>query len=124
MAMARIISTLLLGCCLAASNASAVRIFGQLEKSYELSLANIILPSSTAGTVIFKPCDTCDTTSLSVDNQTQYFLDGKQYGFTDFLRIAQSMKQNVDKSLKTAATIHYWIKNQRVSRLMLQETVK
>jgi hypothetical protein len=120
-AMARILSSLLLGLCLVGGNASALKIYNQLEKSYELTLAGIILPNSTAGTVIFKPCDTCDTTSLQVDSKTRYFIDGKEYAFADFLRAAQNMQQNVDKSSRTAATIHYWIENQRVSRLMVQD---
>lgn len=119
--MARILSTLLLGLCLVAGNASALKTYGQLEKSYELTLAGIILPDNTAGTVIFKPCDTCDTTSLQVDSGTRYFIDGKEYAFADFLRAAQSMQQDAGKSSRTAATIHYWIKNQRVSRLMVQD---
>jgi hypothetical protein len=119
--MARILSIALLACSLAAGgNAFATRILDQVEKSYELALADIILPGNSAGTVIFKPCETCDTTSLQVDGNTRYFVDGTEYSFDDFIRIASDMKKDTRESLRIAATVHYWIKNSRVSRLRLE----
>lgn len=117
--MSKVLSASLLVLLLAGSNAFALRILGPVESSYELSLGDVILPRSTAGTVIFKPCDTCDTTSLTVNASTQYFIDDVEYAFADFSRLAQNIKNSNGGNSQTAVYIHYSVKNPHVTRLRL-----
>ena len=57
------------------STAWAYRVIEQPEDAYELMLGEVSLPRGVAGTVIFKPCAECTTTSLRVTSETAYFIN-------------------------------------------------
>jgi hypothetical protein len=74
--------------------ATAVRIVGQPEADYELSLANVqTLPQSTAGYIIFKTCPSCDTTSMTVSADTIYLVGQAPVSLAQFLETAASYRQ-------------------------------
>ena len=108
--MLRILSASLLAALLAGGNAWAQRVLEPIESSYEVPLANVVMPSSTADTVIFTPCSGCDTTSLSVNASTTYFVDAKQYGFADFIRSVKKIADNGEEN-RTAVYIRYSVKD-------------
>ena len=69
---------LLLGLLQAASAQRVFPILGRSEATHELLLSEITMPRSTAGVVIFQPCETCDSRTLPVDGETRYLLNHRE----------------------------------------------
>ena len=95
------------------------RVLEQAEEAYELALGEVSLPRGAAGTVIFKPCEECNTTSLRVSGETLYFVNGSPFEISDFLEIAKEIRARDGGNQNTAVYIFYDIESERVNRLML-----
>ncbi|HEX7080018.1 MAG TPA: hypothetical protein VF329_03290 [Gammaproteobacteria bacterium] len=114
--MTKILLPLLAACLLASPNAWAFkRVFELVERSYELTLDTVTLPDSTAGTVIFRECDTCDPKSLRVTSATRYFLDGTELAFADFKQMVEALRAD-DDTIK-GVYVHYDIETTNVTRI-------
>lgn len=106
-------------CTLLSTSASALRVVSQPEGNYELGLADVqLFPSSTAGYLIFTPCPSCETTSLTVSADTKYLIDQTTVPLTDFLKSADGYKRT--NSGTTHVFIFYAKKSKHVNRVVLE----
>jgi hypothetical protein len=104
---------------LAAGPGGAVEIVGQIEASYELSLDETTLPASLAGTVIFRPCESCNRTSLQVNAATRYVIDGSALSFDEFKARAAAILATPATASRAAIYLHYDLDNNYVTRMRL-----
>lgn len=102
---------------LLANVAQATRVIAQNEDAYELSLGEVSLPSSEAGTVIFKACDDCKTQSMRVTATTIYQVDGRTVTLEDLTKAAEDLRKRDGGTSKTIVYVFYDIKSRRVNRL-------
>ena len=101
------------------SSAWAYRVMEQTEDAYELVLGEISLPRSVTGSVIFKPCPDCTTTSLRVSTATTYFVNGLSLEFPDFVRAAAAIRDMDGGNRNTAVYLFFDTESRRVNRLAL-----
>jgi hypothetical protein len=74
------------------STAQAARILEQPEEGYELTLAQVTLPSTASGGVAMKRCDDCAYSTHVLTSSTQYFVNGQVLSFDEFKRIADDLR--------------------------------
>jgi hypothetical protein len=91
-----------------------------VEGAYELSLEGTIMPGSTAGSIIFRPCEACDTVSLRVGSGTQYSLDNRPLALTDFLAGVDDIRNRDGAAERTSMTVYYSLQNEQVTRISVQ----
>jgi hypothetical protein len=84
---------LLAALALASCDAAAVRIVGQRELAYELSLADVTLPARASAIVSFRSCTACRSAARRVDAATRYLVDGREVGLDDFLAAAARLRE-------------------------------
>ncbi len=101
------------------SSAWAQRTIVQTEDAYELALGEVSLPRGDTGTVIFKPCPTCTTTSMRVTRATAYFVNGAPLALPDFLEAAEAIRRMGGGNRNTAVYLFYDIESRRISRLKI-----
>ena len=101
------------------SSAWAYRVMEQTQDAYELVLGEVSLPRGDTGSVIFKPCPTCTTTSLRVTRATTYFVNGAPLAFPDFLAAAEAIRQLNGGNQDTAVYIFFDIESRRITRLVI-----
>ena len=101
------------------SSAWAYRVMEQTQDAYELVLGEVSLPRGDTGSVIFKPCPTCTTTSLRVTRATTYFVNGAPLALPDFLAAAEAIRQLNGGNQDTDVYIFFDIESRRITRLVL-----
>ncbi len=101
------------------SSAWAQRTIVQTEDAYELALGEVSLPRGDTGTVIFKPCPACTTTSMRVTLATSYFVNGTPLALPDFLEAAEAIRQMNRGNQRTAVYVYFNIESRRISRLKI-----
>ena len=101
------------------SSAWAARVMVQHEDAYELALADVSLPSGVPGSVRFRECRACRTTSLRVTQATTFFFNGTRLEFPDLLEIAAAIRETADGNEDTAVFVFFDIESRRVNRLAL-----
>jgi len=101
------------------SSAWAYRVIEQTEDAYELVLGEVSLPRGITGSVIFKPCPDCNTTSLQVGSGTLYFVNGAPLELEDFLEAAEALRQTDGGNQHTAVYVFFDVESRRVNRLAL-----
>lgn len=82
--------------CVSASASAQV-----ISLAYEVILSDLQLPAYTTGTISFKECDPCETHTVSVTEDTQYFLNDVAMPLKEF---AKEMHAIAAKN-KTTATV-------------------
>ena len=97
----------------------ALKIIGQPETSFELTLAAITLPANASGTVRFQTCDTCKFEALAVTAATKYFVDGHEASLDDFALTAAGIRGQGDAAESTFVGIYVDIASQHVNRVAL-----
>jgi hypothetical protein len=97
----------------------ALKIVGQPETSFELTLAGLTLPANASGTVRVQTCDTCKFQALSVTAATKYFLDGHEVGLDDFALTVAGLREQGDSAASTFVGVYVDIASQRVNRITL-----
>lgn len=114
--------TIVAVCAFSAADASAQgrRSLEQVEKSYELVIDQVTLPSSGVGTVIFKECDTCQPVALRVNGGTQYFLNGTAVPLANLQRAAAALRQQ-RRATDIGVYVHYDIASKDVTRIRVEE---
>jgi hypothetical protein len=101
------------------SPAWAVRVLEQPEGAYELSLNDVTLPGSTAGSIIFQPCPDCTTVSLRVSLDTRYQINGAPLALEDFLRAVDRLAGSAADANAPMLTVYYDRESRRVTRVAL-----
>jgi hypothetical protein len=99
--------------------AHANRVLDQPERSFELSLSQLTLPSSANGGLTVKACADCAYATHVLTAGTVYFVNNQRVAFEDFSRIAGVVRAN-RSSLDTAvAGVFIDIETGRVTRVAL-----
>lgn len=109
--------TFALSLLLVAGAASAGRTLEIVENGTEASLADMTMPSSSAGTVIFKTCDTCDPKSLRVTSDTRYFIGDQQLPLDDFKRAVDRIRQEAGGDPQSIVGVYTERESGRVTRI-------
>jgi hypothetical protein len=91
-----------------------------VESAYELSLGDVTMPGSTAGSVIFRPCESCDTVSLRVSSTTRYFLGDRGVALADFLAAVDELRKQSGASAQTPVTVFYGTENRQATRIRVE----
>lgn len=116
--MERPIKWLALGTLLAASAVSAQTL--QLtENAYELTLADITLPGSTVGTLIFRTCESCDPQSVQVDLNTAYISPQGPMPLADFRAFAAALRSSTEAGENILVTVFRSTGDSRVTRVRI-----
>lgn len=103
----------------ASVNAGAAQTLQLVEGAYELLLADVTLPSSSAGNVVFKMCANCDTQILAVDSGTSYVAQTGPISLDDFRATVAEIRQAPDGNQTTAVGVFYNLETNRVTRVSL-----
>ena len=114
--MLRLIVTMTLA--LAASAAFAQeREFGIVPNraNYELTLSDMIMPSSAAGTAIFKLCTSCETIAMPVNPSTLYEFGGQELALPEFLAAVEELRAATDGD--AGVGLFYELDTHRVRRI-------
>ena len=99
--------------------AHATRVLEQPERSYELSLSQLTLPSNAGGGLTVKACNDCAYTTHVLSAGTQYFVNRQRVAFEDFSRIVGEVRAN-RRALDTAiAGVYLDVDTGRVNRVAL-----
>lgn len=104
---------------LMAGTAWGARTIEFLEGSYEARLSNITFPSSTAGTLIFRPCSTCDGRAHQVDSSTVYSGPDGPLPLDRFLDKVAELRQTAGGNESTAVGVYYSLDTNRITRVIL-----
>ncbi len=116
--MQRLILIFVSGLFLVPQASFALRVLEQLERSYELSLADVTVPRSTTSSVLFRTCDTCTTQSLAVTPSTKYFDDERELTHAELLSAVDSIRQQPGGNEGTLVGLFYDIKTNVVTRII------
>ena len=101
--------------------AAAAQTLEIVEGARELELGNVSFPDSTAGTLIFKNCPTCEATALRVSSTTTYSTAQGQQDLPAFLeRVAEIDRASADSD-KTPLTVFYSLATGRVTRISVHD---
>lgn len=74
--------------------AHATRVLEQPERPYELTLAQLTLPSNASGGLTVKPCADCPYSTHALTATTGYFVNRQSVPFEEFSRIAELLRAN------------------------------
>jgi hypothetical protein len=100
-----------------AGSAWADRVIEQPEDAYELAFENVIMPGSGVGTLLFKTCETCRSSSLRVDGRTLYMLNNKPMTFDAFSMAMEAIRHADGGGSGATVYVYFDVKTQNVNRL-------
>ncbi len=100
-------------------SAGAQRTIVQTEDALELALGEVSLPREDTGSVIFRPCPACTTTSMRVTEATAYFVNGTPLALPDFLEATEAIRRMNGGNQRTAVYLFFNIESRRISRLKI-----
>ena len=63
---------------------SATAEFRTITAAYEISLSNLRIPGSAAGSLIFKKCADCDSQVVLMSSRTQFIVNGQSVDLKEF----------------------------------------
>jgi hypothetical protein len=106
------------------NTAGAVRVLEQLEKPVELTVSQITLPTGETGTLSFKECDECRTSSHRVTSATKYLLNGREVPLADFLIVIEEIRSNRRVAETTNAAVFLDIATERVTRVSVKRAAR
>ena len=101
------------------SSAWAQRTIVQTEDALELALGEVSLPRGDTGSVIFRLCPACTTTSMRVTEATAYFVNGTPLALPEFLEAAEAIREMYRGNQNTAVYVFFNIESRRISRLKI-----
>lgn len=102
------------------NTAGAVRVLEQAERSAELTLSQITLPIDSNGTLSFKSCADCRTSSHRVTAVTKYLLDGREIPLEDFLQAIGEIRKSRTANEATIAAVYLDLATERVTRVSVR----
>ena len=91
----------------------------QPEDAYELRLAEVSLPGSLDGSVIFRACSDCRTTALRITQTTLFEVDGQRVDLKSLNEAAKALRGRRGEGAGTAVYIFFNIDSRLVTRLVL-----
>ena len=103
----------------ALGTAHAARVLEQPQRSFEVSLSQLTLPSNANGGLSVKACDACAYSTHVLSANTQYFVNNQPVAFADFSRIAGDLRGNRRTLETTVAGVFIDIDTGRVDRVSL-----
>ena len=103
---------------------ASAKTFEAIEGAHEAVLADVILPGGTSGTLIFKLCDSCDATSLSVDSSTVYNGSNGPMPLAEFRDYVAEIRLNPAANQNTAVGIYFNLDTNRVTRVSVFGSAK
>lgn len=62
-----------------------------INEAYEISVADLVLPGTVAGSVSIKECDACERRTIRVTSGTRYLLNDKDVSLADLRKAARSV---------------------------------
>ena len=99
--------------------AQAARVLEQPERSYELSLDLVTLPSTAGGGISFKTCAACSYTTHVLTAATVYSVNNRPMSFEDFTRVADELQSNSGTAEKTFVGLFVDVATLRVTRVSM-----
>jgi len=102
------------------STAQAARILEQPEEGYELTLAQLTLPTTASGGVTMKRCDECAYSTHVLTNSTRYFVNGQVLPFDEFKRVADQLRADRVAAETALANLYIDVDTGRVTRVTLR----
>jgi len=118
--MMRILRIGLLIAVVAVQPAWGFRVLEQLESSYELVLGEVGIPRSLPGSLVFKACSDCLSTSLRLNTKTTFFVGQQAVGFDEFRSVADKQRQETGGNRNTGIFAFYDQGTKQVNRLVLR----
>jgi hypothetical protein len=104
---------------LACTAANGARVMEQPERPYELSLAQVTLPSSTSGGLTVKPCETCPYSTHVLTSATEFYVNDQLLTYTEFSGIASEILGT--RRERAFVTVFVDVTSERVTRVKLRE---
>lgn len=92
------------------------------ESAHELTLTDVILPSSTAGTLIYKSCAECDSVGVSVRQSTRYIAPTGEMSLVDFKDYIIDLKASTPEGSPIYVTVFRSTDDGSVSRVKIHGT--
>jgi hypothetical protein len=102
------------------ATAQAARILEQPERSYELSLNQVTLPSAANGGLTVKPCPSCTYSTHVLTATTEYFVNGRSLPFADFSRVTENLRADSDALRKAFVGVYIDVETGRVNRVTVR----
>ena len=118
--MMRILRIGFLVAVVAAQPAWAFRVLEQPESSYELVLGEVGIPRSLPGSLNFKPCSDCLSTSLRLNTKTIFIVGQQAVDFDEFRNVAEKQRQKMGGNQNTGIFAFYDAGTKQVNRLVLR----
>lgn len=75
-----------------------------ISLAHEVLIPDLQLPTYTTGMISFKECNSCETHTINVTADTQYFLDSQAIPLSDF---SKKLTLIVRKNKTTATVMHH-----------------
>jgi hypothetical protein len=102
---------------LAAGQATAQRDIEYIEGAHELVLSDVDIPTADGGMLSFKPCRTCQRTTLPLSAATKYSLVGGQtLTFAEFTAALTPIR-HTPVAAKTGITVYYDLGTRKITRV-------
>lgn len=101
------------------ASANATRVMEQPERPYELSLAQLTLPSSATGGLTIKACEDCAYDTHLLTSATTFYVNNQPLPYAEFSRIAGEIRGSRRESAFVAVFVD--IASGRVTRVKLRE---
>jgi hypothetical protein len=99
--------------------AQAARVLEQPERSYELSLELVTLPSTASGGISFKTCADCAYTTHVLTAATVYTVNNRPMTFEEFSLVADELQSSSATAEKTFVGLFVDVATLRVTRVSL-----
>jgi hypothetical protein len=106
----------LLACAGVGGGAQAAHVVKILERSYELGLSEIALPTGGVGTITVMPCATCKRVAHTATGATVYFLGPTRVPFAEF---AKAVDAGRAAARGTFVGVYYDVESKHVNRVVL-----
>jgi hypothetical protein len=99
--------------------AHAARVIEQPEEGYELTLAQLALPSSASGSVTMKRCDDCAYSTHVMTATTEYYVNEQPLTYEEFKRIVDELRGDRVARETAVAGLFLAVDTGRVTRVAL-----
>lgn len=100
-------------------SANATRVMEQPERPYELSLAQLTLPSSATGGLTVKACEACAYSTHLFTSATTFYVNNQPLPYAEFSRIAGEIRGSSRE--RTFVAVFVDIASGRVTRVKLRD---
>jgi hypothetical protein len=104
---------------MAAVTANATRVMEQPERPYEVSLAQVTLPSTTTGGLSVKPCEGCSYSTHVLTSATTFFVNNQAVPYAEFSRITAEIRGSRRESVQVNVFVD--VDSGRVTRVKLRD---